>query len=103
MPSFLGPHARAEGSEGHGHVDDLEDRELQPHGARSTLMCDLRYYCQLPEWRELFLFLSAAKKAGKAHVRGEGSQEEVGDELEVHLLQRLLCTVVPSAFVVGWR
>mmetsp|Transcript_33946 Transcript_33946/g.76213 ORF Transcript_33946/g.76213 Transcript_33946/m.76213 type:complete len:326 (+) Transcript_33946:194-1171(+) len=44
--------ARAEGSEGHRHVDDLKNRELQ-------------------------------------HVGGEGRQEEVGDELEIHLLHGL--------------
>ena len=33
----FGTQARAEGSEGHGHVDDLEDRELQPFKPQSRL------------------------------------------------------------------
>eukprot|EP00438_Fugacium_kawagutii_P033173 Skav231901 [mRNA] locus=scaffold960:209259:223730:+ [translate_table: standard] len=45
-------HTRAEGGEGHRHVDDLEDRELQ-------------------------------------HVGWEGGEEEVGDQLHVHLLHCL--------------
>ena len=70
LPYFsCAAHSRAEGSECHGHINDLEDRELQPEATNVSF----------PQ----------GFQSGEQHVGREGRQEEVGDELEVHLLQSL--------------